>query len=828
MYDSEYDLFEILLERSQIQCENQVIDSVVFFTCLRLMLFCDEVHDFRSAFPEKIINFILVERLSVAQNTIFDFINKNHIDDIEKGLTEVENKYQPNKLCKSLYQDTSANTYFNSLINSLQKFYFFQNQFIKINKKKFLTFTLNFRYTFFKYIIRWFKLKKDSKVISLDIDLYVSLLLELNIINESDLGNNEKLLDDKKCKRFVKIVTEFIFGIINISEYNCKLENKLPNLIDVNKADSPYIYLFIDQIGGTKNYSSVLNTVHTIINNFNFYNNSNYALYIIKTNANTYDAAAPTSLEKLIMDNSKKSNYYLKVEYDKSIFEKNNIQTIYFNKYPIIEFEFFYKENPLTKNQDIALRIYNYFGKNYNPQLEKIGGTKGEASKSKIADYIYTNFSDDTLHNKNLLDFFAFKTMGDFLQIISVKFFSIKNKVPITENLLSSNFITGDIICGYLGGIFLDNSILEKQTDDYSETLSTNLSLTTFYNINEIDQCVYNYLNLSKTNLSNDFKIQLNNIFIRKICHNFKHNLKEFGYPKMRQKTFETFNIFSRLSKLIQKPQKPKKTPQTPKPQTPKPQTPKKPQTPQKQIQLKDDKEDKKEIQEFKKCVNNLIDVIQKYTIEDNKTIIEQYRDIEVERIYRHLVSFLINNFLTELNISNLRDLNIDTIISKILNLLNFRNNFKNRDLVINYPELILTYNKIINYIKDEIKKCKERIIGGSSSSFGKYKKITKTNKVIKTKTRKSNKNQKYKENIIKLAKKYRISINKSTIKNIKNLQKLHKISKKLKINITKKNKNGKRIYKTIKQLENEINKLKKLKKLKKTNHKSQKNKLLI
>jgi len=544
----------------------------------------------------------------------------------------------------------------------------------------------------------------------------------------------------------------------------------------------------------------------------------------MKSNANTYDAAAPTSLEKLIKDSNHESHYKIKVIDNDSIFSRDKIHKLNFNKYPIIEFEFFYKENPLTKNQDIALRIYKYFGKDYDPKFEKIGGIKGEASKSKIANYISTNFyNSDGTYNIDLLDLFAYKTMGDFLQIISVKIFSLQNTFAIDKNLLSYNFITGDIICGYLGGIFLENSILEKQTDDIG-TLSTNLSLTTFYNINEIDKCIFNYLSLSKTNLSNEFKIQLYNIFIKNICHNFKDNLTETGYPKIRQKTFEKYSktipfktrklLLQHLKKLnpelqILQPKKPTSIPTTIPIQKLHTILTK----PKQKVILNEDKKKKEEIKKFEDCVSNLIDVIQQYTIQNYNIIIDKYTDIEVKQLYKLLVSFLINNFLTKLNISNLRDLNVDTIISKINNFRTFTDNFKNRNLVINYPELIKTYNPIIEDIKEKIKRCKENIIGGSSSSFGKYKKIKKT--------RKSNKNQKYKENIIKLAKKYRISINKSTIKNIKNLQKLHKIAKKFKINITKKNKNGKRIYKTIKQLENEINKYKKL--YKKTNHKSQK-----
>ena len=58
-----------------------------------------------------------------------------------------------------------------------------------------------------------------------------------------------------------------------------------------------------------------------------------------------------------------------------------------------------------------------------------------------------------------------------------------------------------------------------------------------------------------------------------------------------------------------------------------------------------------------------------------------------------------------------------------------------------------------------------------------------------------------FSDKLIKLAKKYRIKLDKYTSQNIKNLLKLQNHAKKLGINITKKNSKGKRIYKTINEL---------------------------
>ena len=56
----------------------------------------------------------------------------------------------------------------------------------------------------------------------------------------------------------------------------------------------------------------------------------------------------------------------------------------------------------------------------------------------------------------------------------------------------------------------------------------------------------------------------------------------------------------------------------------------------------------------------------------------------------------------------------------------------------------------------------------------------------------------------IKLAKKYRVSLNKKTIENLKRTKKIHDIAKKLKIRLTINN-NNKRLYKTPNQLIKEI-----------------------
>ena len=92
-------------------------------------------------------------------------------------------------------------------------------------------------------------------------------------------------------------------------------------------------------------------------------------------------------------------------------------------------------------------------------------------------------------------------------------------------------------------------------------------------------------------------------------------------------------------------------------------------------------------------------------------------------------------------------------------------------------------------------------------SLFGKYhRRKSKSNKRKRTK---NNNKKTYSDKIIKIAKKYRIKLDKNVVKNIKKLLLVQKKAKQLNIKITKKNSKGKRIYKTEKELIKNIIKLK-------------------
>jgi hypothetical protein len=752
-----YNLFEFLIKRSDIYCKNNIIDIIVFFTCFRFMILCDEFHDFSDLFSADKEKYILNQRLKHAENDIFNFIKKNFENfEIETAKNFVKENYIINpRLCYSFNPTQIPSEITNSFKN----------------------YVMNYRLFIFNIIIRYCENKNDKP----ELCLYASLLYQLKLINDK----SDNYLNDSISKTFVRKVTRSIFGIINISDYNCDLKDKLANLLHINKHKSNHQKLFIDQIGGTKSYNSVFNTINSIINNKNFKNLNQYKLELIKTNANKYDAAAPTALESLINKISNLQNYNISVSPDNTLLPLDQDIEILFNTVTIMKFRFI--SDPIIPDK-ISLQINNYFGNedNYGAATIKSGGTKGNASKKKIESFIIDQLYEEKksdISSTVLSDLdkyiynIAYKTMGDFLQILSVRIFEEQWYSKILLKDFTYNFITGDIICGYLGGIILQNSILEKQLDDdydiedksdlyfnKSSYLSPNLSLTLFYNIPQFTACISNYKYLDKNSLSEQFKRYLQTIYEKDNCMTiYQHKAPNESIKFLNLPINSLDDKFNKILKLNMR------------------------------IKLKNEKSKIVDMSISNKInmvnqKNKLKQAIHQYII--NKKIKEKSKEqIEEETKSQKKIELLINNFIKCINDINRRDIyeeiienfkeedekNIKNIIIKIIDYIiynfikiipekigpfklleiinidkeieditknqEFRNIFvTNSDIRNKYPNLNrqLIYPKVYDKLKIEIKKCRENLIGGSSSGFGKYKKITKITKI--TKKRKSKK----------------------------------------------------------------------------------------
>ena len=703
----EYNLFDMLIERSEIKSNIESIDLIVFFVCFRIIIFCDEVHDFSGNEKFKIQDTSdpnITNTLDYTGNTVLNLRKKECNKNIRDFLVMYNNKL------------IESSSYVEDNYESGQKCKILASEFKRKNVN-FKQFILNMR-SYLIYIINGFNTNPNK-----------------DIINEifKIVPNVSNAINDENCKVVVRFLTMNIFGITNMPSYMCSLTPDPPNIIQANKYPSiPNMVLFIDQIGTTKNYLSVMNTINIIVNQKNFYGRANNILKFNQTIANIYDAAAPTGIQKSISTYGSDYNIYIFRDSSNDIKLDKNI-VIKFDKFTFIKFEF------SKIGEDIALKILNYFENTsiYNNSTTPIlGGTKGNASKTKIKIQISHNIDNHYM--------IPYKTMGDFLQVFSVKLFEEKYKETIKSTDPSviqntSTFITGDIICGYLGGILLENSILEKQTDE-SGPLISEYSLTNFYNINEIRKCFVNYHVLDKKNLSNKFSTYLERLYEEKVCYDF---------PRLSNKTI----------------------------------SPAGPSGPTKTIKKNIDKR-KTLVKDFD-FSGAFKDCVEKLTISslDNTGIF--YLDI--------LKSFLIDNFNANKN--------FDTEFNRVISLRSFR------DLGFNIRDTnIRTIN---DTVKSLIKECMELKY---DNSFGKYKsnkKLKLNNKIkdislklgIKIKTLNDVKRL---DKIIKLAKKFHVSLNKKTIDNLKKIKKIHDIARKKKIRLTI-NKNNKRLYKTPAQLIKEI-----------------------
>jgi len=77
-------LFDILLSRSRIKSENNRIDQITFYVAFRIILFCDEVHDFSESNNEinynnknnDIIKNVIDKRLELLGEDIFWYLDE--------------------------------------------------------------------------------------------------------------------------------------------------------------------------------------------------------------------------------------------------------------------------------------------------------------------------------------------------------------------------------------------------------------------------------------------------------------------------------------------------------------------------------------------------------------------------------------------------------------------------------------------------------------------------------------------------------------------------------------------------------------------------------
>lgn len=487
------DLFELLLDRSSIISNyNRIanIDYVTFYVSLRIIIYCDEMHDFSN--PNTEINYdkyitykVIKERQKQLLNDILWFLNLvvKHIyltkEDLDYILEQLPQKYN--------YSITSKE-------NSTYTF----NTFVKFNRSYLYYIILNY---YLKYI----------KTNQFNIENFLSDISNKILDFSSNISN---------CKKYVETLTYYIFGIIQLP-FNYSHTFKSDDLLSIyNRKNYNYcnsnnsnnskelkcnkLSLFVDQIGSSKNYSAINKIISNILEDIREKRRSKYYLSIVNTLASYYDSSTETAIDKMIrviMEKQELENTDKNIIIDNYCdyvngFGKNTIH-IYFGSLEIISFQFINE----------ALFIYQYFSHFINDM--RIGGKiKNNNSNSNGNNASKNAIKQSIVDDINNIKLICFKTMGDFLQIINTLLYE---KFPYKE--YGTMFITGDIIAGNIAGIFLKNSILEKQTDN-NETLIIDDSLFMFYNLDEIQQCkkiLQNNCFISKKEI-------ILNPFYRKLC----------------------------------------------------------------------------------------------------------------------------------------------------------------------------------------------------------------------------------------------------------------------------------------------------------------------
>ena len=705
------DLFDIIINRTLIRHkEHNFIDKICLFAAFRIILFCDEIHDFGK--PDKDLNYdtklieeVKKERLLLLHKDIIWFLQKfnfTNIDEIIKILNDKFNKEQR-------YSLNDHTEYIKYILNS----------------RTYLTIL----------ILQFYKQEKDNITDSSKIKQLLS-----NIINFLSVEGNKALIyeltiNENNCKILVEKLVENIFGIKQMPYNYCKTLEQINILNAVNEKNGnklSKVALFIDQIGASKNYCSVTSVIAKIIQDFRETGKINQEIFLINTLASKYDSSSTTAIDRIIDIIIKKEEYVGKGinaiddsnSNDPVISFQNNKISLQFAKVDIITFKF----------DNLNLTIDRYFSHEINET--RTGGSN----------YIYNNSSVSSIkksivENTNNIKLICFKTMGDFLQIINTKLY---------ENNLGKDFgtvfITGDVIAGNIAGLILKSSILEKQTDKKDNLIIVD-SLFMFYNIKEILNCV----------------------IILDQFYKFPIKKRSFFYNKLREiYAGEHYKDYRNYSYII-------KGPSTPGPSTP---------GPSGHAKRKKDSEIASEIATGKKTKLNPLSI--------------------KGRVFYDNIFPQVKNYTPEEYNSPQFDNVLDTKISEMISVFGRLNN-QEKDLIKQHILFNLRELNKNNFGKKRYTTKKEN----TNTKKIKIDKIIKNASIklgIKIKTKRD---ILHIDKIIKLAKKYRVPINKKTVQNLKKTLKIHNIAKKMKIRLTLTTKNNKRIYKTPNSLIKEIKKIK-------------------
>jgi hypothetical protein len=129
----------------------------------------------------------------------------------------------------------------------------------------------------------------------------------------------------------------------------------------------------------------------------------------------------------------------------------------------------------------VRLKVDKYFTENFNDNY-MISSSDGPDSVNKITDSMLNSFTAPGSNPDEIINLTIFKTMGDFLQIMS--HLGLKKSKPNDVNV----FISFDTLCAKIAGIFDRNVLYEKKFTSDATKLST--GLYSFFSANQYNDAL--------------------------------------------------------------------------------------------------------------------------------------------------------------------------------------------------------------------------------------------------------------------------------------------------------------------------------------------------
>lgn len=407
------DVYNLILERTNLP--NTEIICIILFISFRTLIYCDECHDFldtRSNISKSNKNTFSDSRRKQLYNDVIEFIKQKGWENKVSNLIFSQDNDYYNNFARLFFRESGDKFIPNIRATLLNKYKLetIDNITIKLKVDKYKTLQTTYITSdgMAKQISEWF-LDNIFKIKSMPISSILSCAYEFDIyksikfitmgIIKQNVPDNTELKINIDATQSGKTLIPFYNSLFNLYLKNKNCDNLSKNFISDTK----------------------LNT------NISYFTNL----------ANIYDPSSDDGLLKTL----------------KSLFPENIIETIpepnkqnilYFSGVEIIKYTF---NDTFSPQSDISLSLTKYFS-------NELGGHAVESSQSSVS------YMSQLIEDTKKYEICAYKTMGDFLQIIS--FIQTQKTYP---NFMYC-FVTADILCSKIASILTPFVIGELNVKD--------------------------------------------------------------------------------------------------------------------------------------------------------------------------------------------------------------------------------------------------------------------------------------------------------------------------------------------------------------------------